>query len=138
MPLRGLGGVARYGLPGLLLGLMVMGGLGGGRWPVVQAQAEVASSGDRSRPALPSVADSSGTIAFTAPAGGSAQLLYLIDTRSRVFTVYRIDPANVEGTVKLVGVRQYQWDLKLTQYNNQQPEVSAIESMVKTLGRQNR
>ena len=138
MPLRGWSGVARYGLPGLLLGLTMMGGLGGGRGPVVQAQAEVASGGERPRMGIPPAADSSGTIAFTAPAGGSAQLLYLIDTRSRVFTVYRIDPANVEGTVKLVGVRQYQWDLKLTQYNNQQPEVAAIESMVKTLGRQNR
>lgn len=138
MPVRGLSGVARYGLPGLLLGLTLMGGIGAARGPASQAQAETTPGGNPARPGMVPAGDASGTIAFTSPAGGSAQLLYLIDTKTRAFTVYRVDPANVEGTVKLVGARQYQWDLKLTQYNNQQPEVAAIESMVKTLGRQNR
>jgi hypothetical protein len=79
-----------------------------------------------------------GTIAFTSSAGGSLQLLYLIDTRARAFTIYRIDPTSVEKTVKLVGARQYQWDLKLSQWNNDQPEVAAIERSLKTLGRTSR
>jgi len=61
-------------------------------------------------------------------------LLYVIDTRSRAFAVYRVDPTNPKGTVKLEAARQYQWDLKLAEYNNQPPEVAAIESTVKTLG----
>jgi len=67
------------------------------------------------------------------PAGG--QLLYLIDTRTRAFTIYQIDPANPEGTVKLVGARQYQWDLRLSHYNNQKPDVPAVEAIVRTLSR---
>jgi len=63
-----------------------------------------------------------------------AQLLYLVDTRGHSFAVYRIDPTNPKGTVKLEAARHYQWDLKLAEYNNQPPEVAAIESTVKTLG----
>jgi hypothetical protein len=97
---------------------------------------------DRGRAVAPgsAVSDASGTgtIALTAPAGGSAQLLYLIDTRARAFAVYRVDPASSKGTVKLEAARQYQWDLKLAQYNNSPPEVSAIESTVRSLGQPNR
>jgi hypothetical protein len=90
---------------------------------------------DRNRPgASPTPVEANGTIAFTSPSGGSAQLLYLIDTRSKAFAVYRVDPANLKGTVKLEAARQYQWDLKLSEYNNLPPEVTAIESTVKSLG----
>jgi hypothetical protein len=75
-------------------------------------------------------------IAFTTSTSGSAQLLYLIDTKARTFAIYRVDPANAagKGTVKLEAVRQYQFDLRLTGYNNQPPEVKEVESIVKTLG----
>jgi hypothetical protein len=90
---------------------------------------------DRSRPGASSpTAEANGTIAFTSSLGGTAQLLYLIDTRTKAFTVYRIDPSNPKGTVKLEAARQYHWDLKLSEYNNLPPEVSAIESTVKSLG----
>lgn len=75
-------------------------------------------------------AESSGTIAFTAGGNGSAQMLYLIDTKTQAFAVYRVDPQNGKGTIKLEATRQYRWDLKLTEYNNQAPDVSMIESMV--------
>ena len=68
----------------------------------------------------------------TAPSG-SAQWLYLIDTKSHAFAIYRVDPSNPKGSVKLEAARQYQWDLKLEHYNNQAPEPAAIESMVKAL-----
>jgi hypothetical protein len=61
----------------------------------------------------------------------AGQWLYLIDTRSRAFAIYRIDPSNPKGSVKLEAARQYQWDLKLEHYNNQAPEPGAIESMVR-------
>ncbi len=88
--------------------------------------------------------DSTGTIAFTAllhnnaSGNGAAQLLYLIDTRSRAFAVYRIDPTNPKGAVKLEAARQYQWDLKLSEYNNQAPEPAAIEAAVKVAGQAKR
>ena len=69
---------------------------------------------------------------------GNAQFLYLIDTRARAFAVYRVDPSNPKGTVKLEAARQYQWDLKLAEYNNLPPDVSAIESTVKSLGQPGR
>jgi len=98
------------------------------------ARAQTPAALERPRnPALPG-GESSETIAFTAPTAGVAQLLYLIDSRARAFAIYRIDPTNPKGTVKLEAARQYQWDLKLAEYNNLPPEVTAIESSVKALG----
>ncbi len=77
-------------------------------------------------------AESSGTIAFTSGGNGSAQLLYLIDTKTQAFAVYRVDPQNGKGSIKLEAARQYRWDLKLAEYNNQSPDVASIESMVGT------
>jgi hypothetical protein len=136
MALRGWRDGARYGVPGLLLGLALAGGFGSGRGPLAQAQAQpgVRAGQERQRAASVPAGESSGTIAFTTNHGASAQLLYLIDTRARAFAVYRVDPANAKGTVKLEATRQYQWDLKLAEYNNLPPEVAAIESTVKTLG----
>jgi hypothetical protein len=65
--------------------------------------------------------------------GGPVQWLYLIDTKSRAFAVYRVDPTSSKGTVKLEASRQYQWDLKLEHYNNQAPEPDAIKATVKAL-----
>jgi hypothetical protein len=68
----------------------------------------------------------------------TSQLLYLIDTKSRAFAIYRVDPANPKGSVKLEAARQYQWDLKLEHYNNQSPEPSSIEAMVRPLAQSTR
>jgi len=137
MPAQGWSGVARYGVPGVLLGLVLMGGLGGGPAPL--AQADNLPGGERPRAAAGPAAEASGTIAFTANHGGMAQLLYIVDTRSHSFAIYRVDPTNPEGAVKLEAARQYQWDLKLTEYNNQKPEVASVEASIKTtLGRPGR
>jgi hypothetical protein len=125
--------VVRFGLPGLLLGGAIAGSLGAVGTTSAQAQVSGATVGERSKGTPPG--DGSGTIAFTSATNGSAQLLYLIDTKTRAFAVYRVDPANAKGTVKLEAVRQYQWDLKLAEYNNSPPEVAAIESSVKNVGR---
>jgi hypothetical protein len=77
--------------------------------------------------------DANGTLALVTSPGGSVQLLYLIDTRNQAFAIYRVDPSNPKGSVKLEASRQYQWDLKLEHYNNQAPEPAAIESTVKAL-----
>jgi hypothetical protein len=59
-------------------------------------------------------------------------LLYLVDPQAQSFAVYRVDPGGQKGIVKLEAARHYRWDLKLAEYNNQPPEVGAIESMVRT------
>jgi hypothetical protein len=135
MPLHGWSGVVRYGVPGVLLGLALMGGFGNVRWP--RAQAENLPGIDRPRAAAAG-GDSSGMIAFTSPSVGAAQLLYLIDTRTRSFAIYRVDPTNAKGAVRLEATRQYQWDMKLTEYNNDKPDVVSVETMIKTVGQPNR
>lgn len=113
-------GVVRFGLPGLLAGLAIACLLGG--QPAPQARAQVPAQ----RPA-----EAAGTLAFTSGMPGGPQWLYLVDTRAQTFAVYRIDSQNSRGVVKLEAARHYQWDMQLAEYNNQQPEVAAIESMVK-------
>ncbi len=124
MTSRSVGNALRYGLPGLFLGLM-FAWLAGGAGPSPAAQVQ-AQTTPRQAPAQ----EATGTIAFTTSVVGSTQLLYLIDTKSQAFAVYRIDPSKSEGVVKLEAARQYRFDLRLAQYNNLPPEVSAIESMV--------
>jgi hypothetical protein len=114
------GGAARYGLPGLVAGL-ALAWWGGGHGPTARALGNTQGT------------ESNGTIAFTSTVGGtSSQLLYLIDTKSRAFAVYRVEPTGSAkmGTVKLEAARKYEYDLKLSEYNNQPPEVSSVEAMV--------
>ncbi|MDR3637760.1 MAG: hypothetical protein P4L84_28395 [Isosphaeraceae bacterium] len=138
MSLRQCNMAARYGGPGLLLGLVLAWSIGGQRG--LHAQATAPSPLDRARPVSSApVGEAGGTLAMISPlqAGSpsaTGQLLYLIDTKSRAFAVYRIDPAHDKGTIKLEGVRQYHWDMKLSQFNNQDPEVAVIESAVKAAG----
>jgi hypothetical protein len=113
-------GLARYGLPGLMAGLILAWWVGG-HGPAAKAQGMISGS------------DSNGMIAFTSPLNGTpSQLLYLIDTKSQnpAFAVYRVEPNNPKGSVKLEAARQYRYDLKLSEWNNQAPEVSSVEAMV--------
>ena len=106
-----------WGVAGALGGVLLAWAFGIGRGVPVKAQA-----------ATP--AEAAGTIAFTVAGPNSAQLFYLIDTRNQSFAIYRVDPQELKGTVKLEAARQYRWDLKLAEFNNQPPEVSAVEAMV--------
>ncbi len=117
--------VVRYGLPGVMIGVALALWVGSRG---VSAQAQQA--------AVPAGAESNGMIAFTSPSpGGASQLLYLIDTRGQSFAVYRVDSQSGRGagSVKLEAARQYRFDLKLSEYNNQAPEVSQVEAMVRTI-----
>jgi len=108
----------------------------GGREPSVKAQGANPGSiaqAEKTR-GTTQAGDGAGTFAFTSSASGNAQLLFLVDTKAKAFAVYRIDPGNAKGTVKLEAARQYQWDLKVSEYNNQEPGVAAIETTVKSLG----
>lgn len=109
----------RSALGGLVAGLALAWLLGSGRMPLARAQA-------RPQP------DDPGTVAFavSAQAPDSGQFLYLIDTKIQAFAIYRVDPRDPKGAVKLEGARQYRWDLRLAEFNNQEPQVATIESMV--------
>ncbi|MFO0891549.1 MAG: hypothetical protein U0790_20700 [Isosphaeraceae bacterium] len=148
MNLRISGGMVRFGLPGLFLGA-ALSWTAGGPEPLAAAQTRAGrdpSSGGNVRagevgkpqgqvgPGRPLAGgDANGTLALVTSTSGSVQWLYLIDTRTQAFAVYRVDPTNPKGSVKLEAARQYQWDLKLEHYNNQAPEPAAIESTVKAL-----
>lgn len=147
MIVRNWRGVARYGLPGLILGAVVSW-VAGARGPEVSAQTGPGLGGpaiqagqapprpqDPARGLLAS-GESGGTMAFvTTVPGVPAQFLYLVDAKAKAFAVYRVDPNNPKGTgiVKLEAARQFEWDLRLEHYNNQAPEPSAIEATVKAL-----
>jgi hypothetical protein len=109
---------ARSAGAGLLVGLALSWALGAGRSPQARA--------------TPAPVEANGTFAFTSGGPGPAQWLYLIDTKNQAMAVYSVNatPQNAKGALKLEAVRQYRWDLKLAEYNNQPPEVAAIESMV--------
>jgi len=79
--------------------------------------------------------ESGGTIAFTTTTNGTTQWLYLIDTKGRALALYRIDPTNPggKGILALAAVRNYSYDLKMTEYNNLPPVVDQVKSIVQTL-----
>ena len=151
MVMRVASGMSRYGLVGLVLGI-ALSWVAGVRGPEASAQqtdrggasgaqagATRPAEGNRPQPPRPNTTgESNGTLALiTGSSGGAGQTqwLYLIDTKARAFALYRIDPTNSKGIVKLEASRQYEWDLKLEHYNNQPPEPDAIKATVQTLSR---
>jgi hypothetical protein len=106
MTLRNWGAWVRFGVPGLVLGLGLAWSLEG-RGPSARAEPPM-PTGDRGRtPAPPQTgSDGAGTIAFSSTYGPNGQLLTVIDTRAHAFAVYRIDPSNPKGAVKLEATRQ--------------------------------
>jgi hypothetical protein len=145
-------GWMRFGLPGMALGIMVTWG-----WALLaeRAAAQGPSTAARSgsggsmqgRPPTPSaqptkgaaVGEAGGILALISnPQGaGPAQLLYLIDTKKRAFAIYRVDPTNPQGSVKLEASRQFRWDLDLDQYNNQGLEPADVKARVDAVNRSN-
>ena len=111
---------AAWGFGGLLAGAALSVAFFAGRLPAATAT-----------PGQGGMSETSGTFAFTAedPAG-SGQLLYVVDTRTQAFAVYRISPGDSKGAVKLEAARQFRWDLRLAEFNNQAPPVATIEAMV--------
>jgi len=148
MLVRISGGMARFGLPGVILGVAISW-MAGARGPLAEAQTRAggesgsqvglpvrgpdANRAQQGQGRLLASGEANGTLAMVTVPSGPAQWLYLIDTKSHAFAIYRLDPTNPKGLVKLEAARQYQWDLKLEHYNNQAPEPAAIESMVRTL-----
>jgi hypothetical protein len=141
-------GWARFGLPGLALGLAIAWGTG---FRGEQAAAQQAPSGSAHPAPAPAgghgrtevaksqstrtvvANDPGGTLAFITNPNERVQWLYLVDTKQKSFAIYRIDPTNPKGSVKLEASRKYRWDLELDEYNNQGLEPSAVEARVRAL-----
>ncbi len=142
-------GWARFGIPGLALGLAIAWGTTGIRGEQAAAQqapsgsARQASPNDggrgRSEATKSSSArtvaanDTGGTLALISNTTGAVQWLYLVDTKQKSFAIYRIDPTNPKGSLKLEASRKYRWDLELDEYNNHGLEPSAVEARVRTM-----
>jgi len=149
----GIGGWARFGLPGAALGILMSWGAGfHGAPAAAQAQNPPGRSGPggpaQARPVQPS--SSAATKGVTSGEAGGilalitnpsaiapVQWLYLIDTKKRSFAIYRVDPANPQGSVKLEASRQFRWDLDLDEYNNQGLEPADVKARVEALNRSN-
>ncbi|MDA7978692.1 MAG: hypothetical protein MPJ50_07975 [Pirellulales bacterium] len=62
------------------------------------------------------------------PQGQSQQGIVIIDPVDRVMSVYHIDLPT--GTIKLQSVRRIHWDLKMSDYNGQDPLPGQIQALV--------
>ncbi len=62
------------------------------------------------------------------PQGPSHQGIVVIDPVERVLCVYHVDLFS--GSVKLQSVRRIHWDLKMSEYNGQQPLPAEIRALV--------
>jgi hypothetical protein len=60
-----------------------------------------------------------------------SQWVTIVNPSSQSLAIYRFEPNNPRGSLKLEAVRQIRWDLLLSEYQNQPPEVSAVESMTR-------
>ena len=60
-----------------------------------------------------------------------SQWVTIVNPSTQSLAIYRFEPNNPRGSLKLEAVRQIRWDLLLSEYQNQPPEVSAVESMTR-------
>lgn len=69
-----------------------------------------------------------GLIALPTTLADGRQMLTIVDPRTRVLSVYQIDPA--KGEIALKGVRNIHWDLQIDEYNGVSPLPAEIRSLV--------
>lgn len=62
---------------------------------------------------------------------GQTQWLTLVNPATQSLAVYRFEPNNPRGVLKLEAVRHFRWDMMLSEFQNLPPEVSAVESMTR-------
>jgi hypothetical protein len=72
-----------------------------------------------------------GLIALSTVVEGKYQQVTLIDSASRVMSVYHIDLAS--GSVKLCCVRNFRWDLQMLQHNGESPLPREIRSLLEPM-----
>jgi hypothetical protein len=69
-----------------------------------------------------------GLIALSGPSAENAQLVTVLDTKTRAMAVYRVDA--VSGKIKLLSVRNLHWDLQVLQLNSETPLPQEIRSLL--------
>lgn len=69
-----------------------------------------------------------GLIALSGPSADNAQLVTVLDTKTRAMAVYRVDAAT--GKIKLLSVRNLHWDLQVMQLNSESPLPQEIRSLL--------
>lgn len=69
-----------------------------------------------------------GIIALHLDGSETADAVALLDTKSRVMSVYHIDRSN--GEVSLKSVRNVTWDLQLDEFNGVKPSPKEIKNLV--------
>jgi len=79
--------------------------------------------------ATPSAANPGDLLAFTSPAEARGeQFLYVLDPQRQAFCLYRLDEQ--QGTIRLEAARNFGWDLKFEEFNNEPPKVDSIKGML--------
>lgn len=109
----------RQAMLGALMGagiVMFAWGWGSGSVAISAGPVNPATSGDAALIALPSAAADHG------------QHVTVIDTRLKSMGVYHIDPAS--GRIKLMSVRNINWDLQMLQLNSESPLPQEIQAML--------
>jgi len=87
-----------------------------------------ATSGRAAYPEATAIHAEGGMIAVGGPMVDNGQLLTVIDPKQRSMGVYRIDGPT--GRIKLVAVRNIQWDLQVLQLNSDNPSPQEIRSLL--------
>ncbi|MCE5268572.1 MAG: hypothetical protein LLG00_11870 [Planctomycetaceae bacterium] len=79
------------------------------------------------RPAagIPTATSGTELIVASLPLGEKGQLLTVVDPRQRALSVYHIDA--LSGKIALKSVRNIQWDLRITDFNNEKPLPQEIQ-----------
>jgi hypothetical protein len=67
-------------------------------------------------------------IVLSSTTGDGVQVLTVVDPRQRAVSVYHIELAT--GKIALKSVRNIQWDLRITDFNNVDPSPQQIQSQL--------
>ena len=108
--------------PGKWIAMLAIGvGLG---WGLAEL-----SSARRAEAATPIAAGNAETAVFSAEKSANGQLVFVVDPRAQVLSVYEFDTK--KSRLKLAAVRHYAADHQLSEYNNEAPNVADIEKLVR-------
>jgi hypothetical protein len=76
----------------------------------------------------PSAGTESGMVAIPGPIFENGQLVTVVDGRARSMAVYRVDATT--GNIKLLAVRNINWDLQMMQLNSEKPLPQEIRALL--------
>ena len=107
---------------GAVVGVVVMLAIMGLTGPSGEALAQ--------RPVAQQADPAGGLIALSMPSGTERQVVTVIDPRQRSMSVYHVELASGEITLK--SVRNIQWDLQMMDFNGTTPLPKEIRAVLET------